>query len=738
MFSYAFLPYATALVSVANIFVALRFRRTTAAAPFLGMIVATTLYSLGHAFELASRDLAGAVFWDNAQFLPTLLAPGCVLSFAISYCFPQARQRWLVTLIGILIVVDQAVVWLGPDNLLRRNVRMLSSNGIEYLVYDYGPWLWFLVVLTYLQLLSVVVLLGHRFVFAGRLSRRQIGLVLIGVLVPWVGTVLTVSGAVPFSHPGLDLTPITFTFTNIILSVALFRFRLLDLVPIARERVLEVMVDGVLVTAFPNHELVDWNPAARTMLAPYARRRWEAGTPLTALVPELYALADPGESIDLGDGANQISLVVRRTILRDSDRATRGEVWTVQDVTERIQAYRELEAERRRAEEANAAKSRFIAMISHEIRTPMNAILGSADLLSESPLNQDQHELVRIFRTAGRTLLNMLNDVLDISRIEAGRVTLQPEDFRPAELLADLQGIFQGRAAEAGTTLRFSIAENTPELIRADAQRITQVLSNLMSNAIKFTSQGFIDINLRKPADGRLEFTVEDSGTGIPEDFLQHLFDPFSQAGSDQPREGAGLGLAITKHLVHIMGGEIEARNRTPAEGRSGACFRFTVAYEAPSAVEDQGESEPADAGHSRERAARARRPGKQPVRALIAEDTEVNRVLIERFLKNSSVELTFAHDGREAVDCFEQARFDIVFLDVQMPELDGYAAAREMRRHEVSTGKPRTPILALTAYAMQEERRRALDAGMDDHLTKPIDRKTLEAAIERFVGGPE
>lgn len=539
---------------------------------------------------------------------------------------------------------------------------------------------------------------------------------------------LTVSGNVPFSHPGLDITPITFTFTNLILSVALFRFRLLDLVPLARERVLEVMADGVLVTSHPKLELIDWNPAARTMLTPYARRRWEAGTSLSALLPELSRTQMSGDTVDLGDDAPGLSLVVRRAPLSDSTGRLRGQVWTLQDVTERIRAYRELETERRRAEEANAAKSRFIAMVSHEIRTPMNAILGSAELLNESPLNQDQQELVRIFRTAGRTLMNMLNDVLDISRIEAGRVSLQPEDFAPADLLADLDGIFRNRAREAGCRLRFTIAEGTPERVRADEQRLTQILSNLLSNAIKFTSQDFIDINLNSPEPGILEFTVLDSGPGIPEDFLPQLFDPFSQADGGRLREGAGLGLAITRHLVHLMGGAIEARNRTPAEGGTGARLRFTVRYEPPAAaVPGSAES----ASETPPRPAYERRR----VRALVAEDTEVNRLLIERFLRNSSVELSFAHDGREAVECFARDRFDIVFLDVQMPEMDGYAAAREMRAFELRSGQSRTPILALTAYAMPEERRRALDAGMDDHLTKPIDRKTIEAAIERFVG---
>lgn len=184
MLFYAYLPYAAAAVSAANILVAFQFRRTPAARPFLGMIVATTLYSLVHAFELASTNMADAVFWDNAQFLPTLLAPGCVVAFAVSYCYPQSRPHGLYALIGIVIVIDFCVVWLGPADLVRHNARLLSANGIEYLVYDYGPWMWFLVVFVYAQLLAVVLLLGHRFIFAGRLSRRQIGLVLISISFP--------------------------------------------------------------------------------------------------------------------------------------------------------------------------------------------------------------------------------------------------------------------------------------------------------------------------------------------------------------------------------------------------------------------------------------------------------------------------------------------------------------------------------------------------------------------------
>ncbi|MCG5243479.1 ATP-binding protein [Azospirillum doebereinerae] len=393
------------------------------------------------------------------------------------------------------------------------------------------------------------------------------------------------------------------------------------------------------------------------------------------------------------------------------------------------------------AENASRAKSRFLAMMSHELRTPMTAVIGMGDLLMGTDLSDQQATLVKTLRSSADTLLSILNDVLDFSKIEAGQLRLEAIDFSLHRLVDDVVQLFLVRAAAKGLTLTASIAEDTPRHVRGDPTRLRQVLFNLVSNAIKFTDRGGVEIAVwspdspapgptagADPATGdalpiALRFEVEDSGIGMTEEQRARLFGAFVQADVSTSRKygGTGLGLAICKRLVEAMGGDIAV---TSSPGR-GSLFRFTI------------QTLPAEASPMAELAARPPAPvprHEEPLaapvtlRLLLAEDNDINRMLITAMLTRIGHRVDAVVDGRAAVEAVRDSDYDVILMDMEMPVLDGRSAARAIRR--MIGPASRIPIVGLSADALPEHRDGHLAAGLDAYLTKPVDWEHLNAVI--------
>jgi len=415
--------------------------------------------------------------------------------------------------------------------------------------------------------------------------------------------------------------------------------------------------------------------------------------------------------------------------LRQAASALRGAIDTNLYFADKLNQTMVIEKERlihvnQKLQEATRAKSEFLARMSHEMRTPLNVILGLIDTVAEKIRDEEGIELVNIMKNSSSALLGIINDVLDISKIEANELKLDVERINFYPFIEQTLQVFQEKAKKKSIDLSFHIDPQVPPYVLGDSLRLRQILFNLTSNALKFTDQGRIHLNiLINRKNGHIIFELSDTGIGLTEEQMVNIFEPFTQAeqGTTRNYGGTGLGLSITKRLVNLMHGDIFVRKNCKEEG--GSIFFFDCELPA----DTRPKVRKSDKKYEEEFF-------KKPIKVLVVDDAIDNQLVVRLFLKKTNFQLTFANNGKEALDLYQRRKYDIVFMDMQMPVMGGNESTKEIRSFENKQNSKHTPIIAFTADAIVEHAGEMLRAGCDEVLTKPFRKEQVFDCIYRWT----
>ncbi len=678
----------------------------------------------GYLLELTAPTLEAAMTAVTVENVGSAFVPLCYCWFTYSYCYTPPPKKLLYAL-GAVNFFILPTVFFNWNGLFYQDVQWMSAaDGFHYVNISYGP------LYTFFMLTRIVipyVLSIHTLVRAVRLRSDQqvnrqywtilgISFLPVVVLIAYVCKLIVV----------FDFTPVTLAAAMSLVVIVAWSRRSYDFRHLAAEKVLENLGDGVI--ALDDHDrLISYNRAASQILTSLPQHK--LGENVRVL--EEFREEMLNEDIPWSFSMNGQHYECHSKQIIDESGRKKGCVILILDMTD-IKAYiNEIKRVRQQAEKANIAKSEFLANMSHEIRTPMNAIIGLNDIIMEECRDASIYAHAKDVKSAAKNLLAIINDILDLSKVEAGKMELVHADYHLKTLVGEVVGMMDMAASKRGLILKYECDDTLPCRYRGDEGRIKQILINILNNAIKFTKEGYVRASVTGEPGGQedeelITFRVEDTGCGIHEEDLGKIFEDFRQVDAKRNRsvEGTGLGLAIVRHLVELMGGTI----RVESVYGSGTTVSITI----PQKILDRRTiaemPEPPQTELARSESFTA-----PHVKVLIVDDNLINRKVAKGLLKSYGFDLSEAESGPEAIEMVRETRYDIIFMDHMMPVMDGIEAAEIIRRDCGENG--RFPvIIALTANAMEGMRERFLDRGFQDFIAKPLDRKALEQLLMRWV----
>ena len=680
--------------------------------------------NVGYLLELTAKSVDAAITAMTVENVGSAFVPLCYCWFIYIYCSVAPPKKFLrfLAVVSFFVLPTVFFNWAG---LFYREVQWLeAADGFHYVSITYGP---LYVVFLFSRIIIPYALCIHTLVRAIRMRSDQqlnrqywtifgISTLPVIVLVAYVCKIINI----------FDLTPVTLAISMAMVVIVLWSRRNYDFRHLAAEKVLEGLGDGVI--ALDDHDrLVSYNRAAAGIFT--ALQSHKPGENIRVL--EEFREEMLNEDIPQSFSINGQHYESHTKYIVDENGKKQGCVILILDMTD-IKAYiNEIKRVRRQAEKASIAKSEFLANMSHEIRTPMNAIIGLNDIIMEECGDTEIYAHAKDVQSAAKNLLTIINDILDLSKVEAGKMELIYTDYYIKVMADEIMGMMDMAASQRGLILKYECDETIPCRYSGDEGRIKQILLNILSNAIKFTKKGYVRAYItgrpgENPGEELITFRVEDTGCGIREDDLAKIFEDFRQVDSRRNRsvEGTGLGLAIVKHLVEMMQGTIDVES-TYGEGTA---FTITIPQKI---VDPCPVSEMPEITEMQQKITDIfTAPG---VKVLIVDDNVINRKVARGFLKNYEFDLTEAESGPEAIDLVKEIRFDIIFMDHMMPGMDGIEAAEIIRRDCGENGT--APVMiALTANAMEGMREHFLACGFQDFIAKPLDRKELNQLLLRWV----
>ena len=688
------------------------------------ILCGSLVQNVGYLLELIAPTVEAAMTAVTVEKVGSAFTPLCYCWFIYIYCSVTPPKK-LLRLLGAVSFLSLPTVIFNWRGLFYQDVQWTAAgDGFHYVILTYGPlYVFFLIghiIIPYA--LCIYTLVGAIRERRDRQLNRQYWTILtisglpVVVLAAYILKIVNI----------FDLTPVTLTISMSMVVIVIWSRRNYDFRYLAAEKVLESMGDGVI--ALDDHDrLVSYNRAAADIFTSLSAHRPGENIRAVEGFREEMLNSDIPQSFSIS-GQHYES---HSKHIVDENGKIQGSVILILDMTDIKSYINEIKRVRRQAEKASIAKSEFLANMSHEIRTPMNAIIGLNDIIMEECGDTEIYGYAKDVQSAARNLLTIINDILDLSKVEAGKMELVIENYYIKDMADEIMGIMDMAASQKGLILKYECDQTIPCRYSGDDGRIKQILLNILSNAIKFTKKGYVRAYITgKPGrdndEELLTFCVEDTGCGIREEDLQKIFEDFRQVDSRRNRsvEGTGLGLAIVKHLVELMKGTIQAES---VYGK-----RTTVTITIPQKIVDrQPVSEMKEAPQTEQKVTDGfTAPG---VKVLIVDDNVINRKVARGFLKNYAFDLTEAESGPEAIERVRSDRYDLIFMDHMMPDMDGVEAAEIIRRDCGDNGT--APVMvALTANAMEGMRERFLEHGFQDFIAKPLDRTELNQLLLRWV----